>query len=267
MLFRTKDFFSEIYDKRQLIYELSKRSFQQQYMGSYLDFVCVFLQPLIFISVLYAVFTIGLRSGRSMEVPFVVYLITGMIAWNFFAEILNGTPGVIKNHAFLVSKVDFRLSILPIVKILSVVIPHFVFILIAMAVCWYNGISPSIYTLQVFYYLFGMIALLLGLGWMTSSTSLFVKDVANIVKIIVQFGFWLTPIFWTIERIPATYQWIIKLNPMYYIVSGYRDSLVYNIPFWTRPTETLYFWVLTLVFLYFGITIFSKLRPHFAEVI
>lgn len=267
MLLQTKDFFAEIYEKRRLIYDLAKRNFQQQYMGSYLDFVWVFLQPLIFISVLYGVFTIGLRSGRSMEVPFVVYLITGMIAWNFFAEILNSMPGVIRSHSFLVNKVDFRLSVLPIVKILSVVIPHFVFVVIALAVCWYNGIAPSLYTLQVLYYLSAMIALLLGLGWMTSSTSLFVRDVANVVKIIVQFGFWLTPIFWDIKKIPAAYQWIIKLNPMYYIVSGYRDSLVFHVPFWTRPVETLYFWAVILIFLYLGITIFSKLRPHFAEVV
>jgi lipopolysaccharide transport system permease protein/teichoic acid transport system permease protein len=166
-----------------------------------------------------------------------------------------------------VKKVDFRLSILPIVKILSALVPHIFFLLIATVICWINGFAPSLYIFQVFYYLGAMIFLLLGLSWITSSTSLFVKDVIRLVSIITQFGFWLTPIFWNIKMIPGQYQWIIKLNPIHYIVNGYRDSLINNIPFWEHPYETLYFWLVTLCAMYVGITIFGKLRPHFAEVI
>ena len=109
--------------------------------------------------------------------------------------------------------------------------------------------------------------LLLGLGWLTSSTNVFVKDVSKLVGIIVQFGFWLTPIFWNISRVPQEYQWIIKLNPAYYLVSGYRDCLLYHRWFWERQNETLYFWALTTVILFLGIIVFKRLRPHFAEVI
>ena len=66
------------------------------------------------------------------------------------------------------------------------------------------------------------------------------------VSIIIQFGFWLTPVFWNIKMIPEAYRWVIKLNPIYYIVNGYRDSFVYKIPFWEHPYETLYFWGFTL---------------------
>lgn len=267
LLLRLKGFVAEIHAKRGIIYELAKRNFQQQYMGSYLGFVWVFLQPLIFISVLYAVFTFGLRAGQSADIPFVVYLISGMIAWMYFAEILNATTGVIRGHSFLVKKVDFRLSILPIVRILSSLIPHLFFLFIAIIISWMNGFAPSLYTFQVFYYLGAMILLLIGLGWITSSTSLFVSDVIKLVAIVSQFGFWLTPIFWSINNIPAQYHWIIRLNPMYYVVNGYRDSLIYKIPFWEHPGGTLYFWAVTLCTLYFGISVFSKLRPHFAEVI
>ena len=267
MVQRIKGFLLAIYVKRGIIKELTKRNFQQQYMGSYLGFIWVFLQPLIFISVLYAVFTFGLRSGSTSDVPFVVYLICGMIAWMYFAEILNSTTGIISGHAFLVKKVDFRLSILPIVKILSALVPHVFFLFIATIICWLKGFTPSLYIFQVFYYMGAMIFLLLGLSWITSSTSLFVKDVLRVVSIITQFGFWLTPIFWNIKMIPEGYRWIIKLNPIYYIVNGYRDSFVNKIPFWEHPYETIYFWLFTLVVMYVGITIFGKLRPHFAEVV
>jgi ABC-type polysaccharide/polyol phosphate export permease len=126
---------------------------------------------------------------------------------------------------------------------------------------------PGVYTLQLIYYLAAMFFLLLGLGWITSSTSIFVQDVSNIVMIITQFGFWLTPIIWNITRIPEKYRWIIKLNPMCYIVNGYRDSLIYKIPFWSKPYETIYFWFFTLMVLLIGVVVFRRLKPHFGEVI
>ncbi len=267
MIKRTKNFIKDIYDKRSILYELAKRDFQRQYMGSYLGFVWVFLQPLLFITVLYAVFTFGFRSGSTPEgVPFAVYLISGMIAWFFMADSLTAGTRVIKEHSFLIKKVDFRLSMLPIVKLMSSFIPHLFFIVIAVLAAILNGIYPSFYLFQLAYYFAAMVALLLGMGWLTSSTNLFVPDVSNIVGVLVTFGFWLTPIFWSLSFIPEKYQWIILLNPATYIVEGYRDSIINHIPFWEKPYQTLYFWILTAIIMKLGISVFKKLRPHFAEV-
>lgn len=268
MIKRTKNFFTSIYDERSILYELAKRDFQQQYMGSYLGFVWVYLQPLLFISVLYIVFTFGFRHGSSANgTPFVVHLVTGMIAWFYIAENLNAGARVIHQHAFLLKKVDFRLSMLPIVKLISSFLPHLFFIMIAIFIALINGLYPSFYTLQVLYYFTAMATLLLGISWFTSSTNIFVPDVSKAVSVIVTFGFWLTPVFWDISKIPESYQWIVKLNPANYIVQGYRDSLISHIGFWERPFETLYFWSVTGLILWGGINIFKKLRPHFAEVV
>ena len=259
-------FFRDILDKRSIIYELVKRDFQQQYMGSYLGIVWVFLQPLLFISILYTVFTLGFRAGISNEMPFSLYLITGILPWLHFATNFSANTMVIRGYSFLVKKVDFRLSVLPIVKMSSTLIPHLFLVCLAIALASYQGYGPSVYTFQLIYYLFAMSSLLLGLGWLTSSTSVFVRDVEKIVSIFIQFGFWLTPIFWNISMIPEKYRWIIELNPVYYIVTGYRDSIVSRIGFWERG-NTLYFWIFTALCLYVGILVYKKLRPHFAEVI
>ena len=268
MINRTKNFITDIYHKRSILYELAKRDFQQQYMGSYLGAIWVYLQPLLFITVIYLVFTFGFRSGNSSDgVPFAVYLISGMIAWFYIAENLNKSANVIKEHSFLLKKVDFRLSMLPIVKLISSMAPHMFFILIAVIVAAFNGIYPSLYLFQILYYFVAMVALLLGFGWLTSSSNIFIPDVSKIVSVIVTFGFWLTPVFWSISRIPEPYQWIIKLNPATYIVQGYRDSIISHIGFWEKPYETLYFWTFTVTIMWIGITVFKKLRPHFAEVV
>ena len=268
MIKRTQHFIKDIYNQRSILYELAKRDFQRQYMGSYLGFVWVFLQPLLFVTVLYTVFTFGFKSGSSAHgVPFSVYLIAGMIAWFFIADNLNAGAAIIKQHAFLLKKVDFRLSMLPVVKLMSSTIPHLFFIAIALFIAIINGIYPTFYLVQLLYYFVAMVILLLGVSWLTSSTNIFVPDVSKIISVIVTFGFWLTPIFWDLAKVPEKYQWLIKLNPAVYIVEGYRDAVINHIWFWEKPYQTLYFWFVSAFMLWIGIKVFKKLRPHFAEVV
>lgn len=256
-----------IFQKKGAIYELAKRDFQSQNKNTYLGIIWGYIQPLTYILLLVFVFSIGLRTNPGGDVPFVVYLISGMICWQFFAATFTSLTGVVKAHSFLVRKGDFSLGILHVAKILSSLIPHLVLLLVTMIVCWFHGILPDFYTLQLIYYLAAMFFLLLGLGWISSSTSIFVQDVANVVSIIAQFGFWFTPIIWNITRIPQKYQWIIKLNPMCYIVNGYRDSLIYKVPFWEKPFDAMYFWSFTILVLLLGVVVFRRLKPHFGEVI
>lgn len=260
-------FVNSIFRKKSAIYELTKRDFQAQNRNTYLGIIWGYLQPLTYIVLLALVFSIGLRVNPGGHVPFVVYLISGMIAWQFFSITFSALTLVVKSHSFLVKKGDFSLSILHIAKILSALIPHLALIIVTVIVCWFNGVFPSIYYFQLIYYIAAMFFLLLGLGWITSSTSIFVQDVSNIVTIVIQFGFWFTPIIWNIAQIPKKYQWIIKLNPMCYIVNGYRDCLIYKVPFWSKPQETLYFWFFTTIVLLIGVVVFRRLKPHFGEVI
>lgn len=268
LMFReVRGFVAELYRSRAMLFALARRNFQKAYMGSYLGFVWVFLQPLLFIGVLYTIFTFGFRAEQQTGVPFGLFLLCGVIVWLFFSGNFSANTKTIRDHSFLLTKVDFRLSILPLVGILSSAIPHLFFIGMAVLLAWVSGYPPSIYTIQVFYYFMAMVFLLMGLGWLTSSTNVFVPDVANIVAVFIQFGFWLTPIFWTLERFPERYQWVLKLNPLYYIVTGYRDSILNHTWFWERPADTIYFWLLTLTLVFFGAMFFRRLKPQFAEVI
>lgn len=262
-----KGFVLDLIKSRGLILELAKRDYKQQNQGSYLGMVWNYLQPLLFITVLYSVFTLGFRSGEAEDMPFSIYLVSGMVCWLYFSANLSSIGSVIRSYSFLVKKVDFRLSVLPIVRLLSSFPSHFFLLLVALALAAYQGIFPGWHTLQFIYYFFCMVILLLGLGWFTASTSIFVKDVSNVVSVITQFGFWLTPIFWQIENMPDKIQWILKLNPAYYLVTGYRDAITGAHYFWQRPEESLLFWSVTLLFLVLGAAVFKKLKPHFAEVI
>ena len=106
-----------------------------------------------------------------------------------------------------------------------------------------------------------------GLSWATSALNVFLRDVAQLVTVALQVGFWVTPIFWDIQMMPARVQWFLKLNPVYYIIQGYRDSFISSTPFWHHPLYTLYFWCITGVVLVGGAMIFKRLKPQFSDVL
>ena len=112
--------------------------------------------------------------------------------------------------------------------------------------------------------------LALAFGYLTSAIHVFFKDMAQIVSICLQFGMWLSPIMYQETMFSTDYPWIVtvlKLNPFYYIVAGYRDSILTGNWFWERPTLTVYFWVVTLVIGFAGLKVFKRLRPHFSDVL
>lgn len=261
------NFLRDIYNSKNLVLQLAKRDYRQQNEGSGLGIFWNYLQPLVFIGVIYIIIKTGFRNVTKTPLPFDLYLITGIVCWQYFASNIISMASVIRSYSFLVKKVDFRLSILPLVKILSSFAPHVVLTFLAILLAAYRGWLPSLYLFQLIYYFICMVVFLLGFGWFTSSTSLFLKDVTNIVSLAVQFGFWITPIFWHLESMPENMQFILSLNPACYIVTGYRDSIFSQGWFWQRPEETLIFWISTTVTLLLGVYVFRKLNPHFSEVV
>ena len=112
--------------------------------------------------------------------------------------------------------------------------------------------------------------LALGLGYFTSSVNVFFKDMSQIVGICLQFGIWMAPIMYHESMFTNRLPWIeplFKINPFYYIVTGYKDSMITGNWFWERPKLTIYYWVFTLFVFGVGLKMFKKLRPHFSDVL
>ena len=259
----------EIYRNRRLVFSLAKNDFKTKYAGSYFGTVWAFIQPIVTICVYWFVFGLALRNGSDKGVPFVLWLIAGLIPWFFFQEGLTGGTNALLEYNYLVKKVVFRIDILPMVKVVSAVFVHLFFILVALILYTAMGCYPTVYTIQVIYYTFCIFVLVLGITYMTSSVVVFFRDLTQVINIALQVGVWMTPIMWSMEDLGITgiFASILKLNPMFYIVQGYRDAFIYKIWFWQRPGMTLYFWAFTLVFWLIGTRLFRKLKIHFADVL
>jgi len=260
-------FLKDIYKDRKLLFELAKKEFEMRYLGSYLGIIWAFIQPTVSILILWFVFQVGFKSAPVSNFPFILWLICGMIPWNFFSDSLQAATHAVIDNSYLVKKVVFRVTVLPIVKIISALFVHFFFITVIFLMFAIYGYEMNLHNIQVLYYLFAMIILILGSSWLTSALVVFLKDVGQFVAMVLQFGFWLTPIFWSYQILPAKYMFLIKLNPMFYIIEGYRNTFIHKKWFWEDPWTTVYFWAVCLIMFIFGATIFRRLKPHFADVL
>lgn len=261
----------ELYQNRKLIWKLSKNDFKTRYAGSYLGIVWAFVQPVVTILVYWFVFGTGISPTgelfKTEEMPYVLYLTAGIIPWFFFSEaITNGTTALLE-YKYLVKQVVFKISILPIIKITAASFIHIFFVSFMLLLNIMLGNTPDIHWLQLIYFSGCMYIFVLALSYATCAMVLFFRDLSQIISIILQVGMWATPIMWPISKIPEQFQIIFKLNPIYYIVNGYRSALFEKVWFWEDFYSTMFFWIITVILFGIGAVIFKRLKPHFADVL
>ena len=262
----------ELYQNRQLIWKLAKNDFKTRYAGSYLGIVWAFVQPVITVLLYWFVFSVALPQRAiavkgDINIPYILWLIAGIVPWFFFSEALSNGTGALLEYNYLVKKVVFKISILPIIKIISALFVHVFFVVFVVGLYACYGYYPDLYTLQIFYYSACMFVFVLGMCYITCSIIVFFRDLGQIISILLQVGIWATPILWNITTLPEKLRIVFKLNPMNYIVEGYRDSLIDKIWFWENFYSTAYFWILTMCVFAFGAIIFKRLKVHFADVL
>ena len=260
----------ELFQSRHLIWKLAKNDFKKRYAGSYLGAVWAMVQPVVTVVMYYIVFEVIMGSGRPMasdDIPYVLFLTAGLVPWFYFNESLqNGTNSMLE-YNYLVKKVVFKISILPIIKIIAATFIHVFFACILLVIAAIYGYFPSIYTIQLVYYSFCMFILVLGMCYTTCAVMVFFKDLGQIINIALQIGMWATPILWDIESIGPKAQMLVKINPLVYIVNGYRSTIFEKTWFFEDFYSTMYFWIFTVVIFGIGALVFKRLKVHFADVL
>lgn len=259
-------FVKDIIQNRKLLLSLAINDFKVKFAGSYFGIIWAFVQPICTIAVFWFVFEMGFRSGSVSSVPFALWLSVGLVPWFFFSDSWNGATNTFMEYSYLVKKVVFKIEILPLVKILSALFVHLFFIGFLCLLFLANGIPITVHVLGVFYYMVCLIAFVMGLSFMTSSIVVFFKDLTQIIGIVLQFGMWLTPIMWQISTFSGDIINLMRLNPMFYIIEGYRSCFISTeaVP---SLNQGVYFWLITVLMFLLGIALFRRLKPHFADVL
>ena len=257
----------DMLNHRKLIWELSKNDFKSKFAGSYFGVFWAFIQPIINVTIYWIIFEGGLKAGPSGNIPFLLWLIAGICPWFYINDSLNSSSNCLVEYSYIVKKVKFNIKFIPIIKIMSATYIHLFFIAVTVIIFKIYGFDLTIYVIQTFYYFICLLLLILGVVYFISAINVFFRDMAQIVAILLQYSMWTVPIMIAEEKFPLFMQGILKYNPLYYIVQGYRDSFINHIWFWEKPGMTIYYWCLIAIILLIGIKVFEKLRLSFADVL
>jgi ABC-type polysaccharide/polyol phosphate export permease len=255
--------------ERRILKILIRRDFEGRYLSSIIGLPWAFIQPAVYVFVVWFAFTFGLKvSTTTSGLPYAPWLILGLIPWLFISQTMIVSAMSIFEYGYLIKKASIPIAMIPIIKIFSGMIVHIILMtLIIIIMILFYGIYPSVYWFQFIYYLFSMTVLLSGIAWFISSINVFIKDMAHIVNIVVTMLFWATPIIWPYSMLHGNLKYVALLNPFFYITEGYRYTFIENHWFFEFPEMNFFFWSFTLLIFILGAFTFNKLKPYFADVL
>lgn len=258
----------------ELIWKLAKNDFKNRFSGSAFGIVWAFAHPVVTVLLYWLVFdkVMGAKAAllkSGIDAPYVIWLTAGLVPWFYFSEALNNGTTSLMEYSYLVKKVVFKIEVIPMIKIVAALFTHLFFVVFMMFMHVILGGSIDIYFIQLIYYSFALVLFVLALSYFTSAVAVFFKDLLQIINIGLQVGMWATPILWNFSNISEhpVVIFILKLNPIYYIVNGYRSAMFEDKWFWQEPGLTVYFWAVTAILFLVNKRVFNKLRIHFADVL
>lgn len=196
---------------------------------------------------------------------YAVWLISGLLPWMLFAEIVTRSPMAVVEQSDLLKKMAFPSEILPVVQLSAAMINHLIgmAILLGFLIILGYGISINILWLPLYLIIIGILGL--GISWLLAALNVFFRDVAHIIGVFVNIMFFLTPIVYSYTLVPERVRGIMGLNPMLHAVEGYRMALIgqgiidlYGL---------FYLFIIALFLFVLGGMSFRKLKPAFADVL
>ncbi|MED1203755.1 ABC transporter permease [Heyndrickxia acidicola] len=250
-----------------LINRLSLYEMKSDNKDNLLGLFWVILNPMIQIGIYWFVFGYGIRAGKHVgHVPYFAWLIAGIVVWFFInPSIIEGSRSVY-SRLRMISRMSFPLSAIPTYVIFAKFYQHLMLLAIIIIILQFYGYHVSVHYLALPYYMVATILLLFALALITSTLSTIVRDVHQIVQSLMRVLFYITPILWVQTGMSKWIVILMKANPLYYIIEGYRNCLLgkswYFVDHWFY---TLYFWAVLLVLLWIGSVLHMKFRDRLVD--
>jgi len=261
----------EQFEKFYLIRRLSLYELKSKNKSNYLGMAWEIINPLIQVLIYWFVFgSIRQRAeitiAPGVEVPFIYWLLCGFILWIFFYQSTIQGSKSIYSRLRMLSKMNFPMSIIPNIPIFSQFYIHVIMVGIIFLIFQFSGYFVTVYFTQLIYFIFASFCLIFSLALITSTLSTIIRDVHMILNATLRMLLYLSPILWQITILDGPLPTIMKLNPLYYLIEGYRAAFFgtewYLIEHWQY---TIYFWGVVIVLFIFGSILHVKFRRHFID--
>jgi teichoic acid transport system permease protein len=251
-----------------LIFRLAIYDIKGKYQLHYLGWLWQFINPAIQVALYWFVFGVGIRKGSPVGgTPFIVWLLVGVIPWFFISPSIIQGSNSIYSRVSLVSKMKFPVSILPSVSLVTNSFNFFSMMFILFLVLVINHINPGIYLLQLPYYLICMYTFLFATTLLFSTITVIIRDFQLFMQSVIRMMFFLLPIVWKMDTLSPFHVNILRLNPLFYLIDGFRRTFLGSGWFFHDLRYTAYFWILTLFILFLGSFMHIKFRNKFVDFI
>lgn len=219
-------------------------------------------QVLIFAFILSAVLSAKL-PGIDNRYAYAIYLMSGTLCWALFSEVVSRCLTLFIDNGNIMKKLAFPRIALPLIVAGSALVNNFLLFLAVLLIFGVLGHVPGVALLCLPVLVAVTLALALGLGLALGVLNVFMRDIGQVVPVLIQFIYWLTPVVYMIDIIPATYRSWMFLNPLVPLVTGYHDVLLYNrFPDWPGLAGT---GVLAVALLGFSLVLFRKASPEMVD--
>lgn len=248
------------------IYHLSLYDFKRDYIGSRLGFFWTIINPLVFISILWFVFSFGLKVElASSNHSFFIWLITGYVPWIFISQVISLSPNSIIQYAFLLKKPSFKIYLIPLIKIFNSFLIFLFLFLTLIIILFFNGLRPSLFWIQIPFYLILLLLLLTPVSILISTLTIFFRDIAGFTPILIQLFFWGSAIIWDINNLPNSLGAYLKLNPVFFIVDGFRDTFLNKVWVFEKLDLLLIYLFFVLIFSFLAFVLFKNTEKYFID--
>ncbi|HUP22738.1 MAG TPA: ABC transporter permease [Thermoanaerobaculia bacterium] len=223
-----------LWRERHLVRELTRREVVARYRGSWLGGAWALLEPLLQFALYTFVFAVVFRArwGTGDEGPgeYALQLFAGLSLYNLFAEPAVSAPNLVLSHRHFVRKAVFPLETLPLARFLSASVPALTSLALLLVVLLFLGRGPLTTWLLLPLALVGPVLFSLGAVYFLAAIGVFVRDVGHVVRLAVMAGLFLSPVFYSLDRLPASWQRWLLLNPFSHFVRDLRRVALDGLP-------------------------------------
>jgi lipopolysaccharide transport system permease protein len=220
-------FLRNLRERRSLLFQLVRRDFEQRFVGSAIGWIWGLIHPLVLLVVWTFVFSVCLKQKPPAGVhSYPLFIFAGMLPWLLFSDTVQRSASSLLDQSNLITKTVFPAEIVPVSVFLSSLVSHLLALalMIVAAGVVDNQISLFLILLPIYMFLIGLFAV--GLGWVVASLHVYLRDTAQMLAVLLTFWFWLTPIMFTEDQFPSWARFLLTINPMFYVVKGYRSVLL-----------------------------------------
>lgn len=264
-----KQIIKEHISYKEQIWKLAKADLVKTYRGAALGWAWAIIKPTVTIFVYWFAFAIGLRMSSDVNgYPYFLWLVAGVVPWFYLSEMITGGTECIRRYSYLVTKMKFPVATIPTFVNISKFLIHLMLIYIVIVIFRIFGYTPDIYLLQLPFYM--LLAFIFCNIWSLLSAPLAVisKDYGNLVKAFITAVFWMSGIMWNPDTVNShTLKIFLNLNPVTFIVNGFRNCFINKVWFWEQPKRLLYFVIILVIMLFLAVRIYKKTRKDIPDVL